>query len=140
MKQSNDAVWSKRLFRFWYLKSCITSLCIENEGSARILILVMLLDCLSFLYTVRTYGLRVEGIKQTGSDLGRVCMQFRPLDYRRGRFQIASSGASLSHIDRRTPIMRSIGMSVVCAAASVCLFLCISCSLYMCFMSWYCWT
>ncbi|KAL4621492.1 hypothetical protein ACB092_06G232100 [Castanea dentata] len=45
-------------------------------------------------------------------------MQFRPLDYRRGRFQIASSGASLSHFDRRTPIMRSIGMSVICAAAS----------------------
>ncbi|XP_075668475.1 uncharacterized protein LOC142638341 [Castanea sativa] len=70
------------------------------------------------LAPVRTYGLRVEGIKQTGSDLGRVCMQFQPLDYRRGRFQIASSGASLSHFDRRTPIMRSIGMSVICAAAS----------------------
>ncbi|KAK9999748.1 hypothetical protein SO802_019351 [Lithocarpus litseifolius] len=70
------------------------------------------------LAPVRTYGLRVEGIKQSGSDLGRVCMQFRPFDYRRGRFQIANSGASLSHFDRRTPIMRSIGMSVICAAAS----------------------
>uniref|UniRef100_A0A2N9HMH5 Uncharacterized protein n=1 Tax=Fagus sylvatica TaxID=28930 RepID=A0A2N9HMH5_FAGSY len=71
---------------------------------------------------VRTYGQRMEQIKQAASNLGRVCMQFQPFDYRRGRFQIAKSGVGLSlpvsRIDRRRPSLHSIGMqSVICAAA-----------------------
>jgi hypothetical protein len=84
----------------------------------------------------------MEQIKQAASNLGRVCMQFQPFDYRRGRFQIAKSGVGLSlpvsRIDRRRPSLHSIGMqSVICAAALVCLFLHVTCYLYMCFLSSY---
>ncbi|GMY08788.1 protein YELLOW LEAF 1, choloroplastic-like [Fagus crenata] len=70
----------------------------------------------------RTYGQHVERIKQAGSNLGKVCMQFQPFDYQRGRFQIAKSGVGLSlpvsRIDRRRPSLHSNGMqSVICAAA-----------------------
>jgi hypothetical protein len=83
-----------------------------------------------FCNTVKTNGQSMERSKLTRSNLGGACMRFQPLDYSRVRLQIAKSGIRLSkpfsHVDRRRRSMCSTQMqstSVICQAASVCLFL-----------------